>query len=117
MSPGLPSQIALPLSRLFSSCGIPEIVYLAFRKWFKVIGQPPLNMGPTGLDANGGAFVASFVPHERAAKASAWSAGALSVRSFASETWQEYAKYLGIRRWDPAGSRSLTELQMITFSE
>jgi hypothetical protein len=117
MSPGLPLQIALPLSSVFASCGIPEIVYMAFRKWLKVIGQTLLNMGPTGLDAIGGAFVASFVPHERAAKASACSVGALSVRLSASKTSQEYAKYLGMLRWDPAGSRGLIELQMITFSE
>src|SRR5580698_5644178 len=73
MGPGPPRQIASLFSKLSSSCGIPEIVYLACRKCFQVISQPFLNVGPTALDANGGTFVASLVPHERAAKASACS--------------------------------------------
>src|ERR1700677_1266067 len=70
----------MPLSRLWSSCGIPGIVYMAFRKHFNAISQSLLKMGPTALDAHRGSFVASLVPLERARKALACSS-ARGIRS------------------------------------
>jgi|ERR1700683_1089197 len=75
MSPSLPKQIALLLSKLSSSRGIRGIVYMPFRKYLKAIDQPLLGMGPSGLDANGGTFVASLVSLERTTEASACSSG------------------------------------------
>ena len=56
MSPSLARQIASPLSKLSSSCGILGIMYMAFRKYLNATSQPILGMGPARLDANGGTF-------------------------------------------------------------